>query len=75
MALKALITAMLPEKYQTLGYSLTEDEDFVYLVTPDKESIVFSSHGATMQKINESISERETQLNTEDYWKHLGNED
>jgi hypothetical protein len=75
MTIKGSLTAMLPDKYQTLGYQLSEDEDFVYLLTPDKKSVVFSSHGVVMSKIEEVISKREILLNIDDYWLHIGHAD
>jgi hypothetical protein len=57
--MKGNITALLKPEYIEQNFSVTEDEDFVYLHKDGKVIEVFSSHGATIEKIELEINKRE----------------
>lgn len=52
------ITQLLAKKYIDLGFTLTEDEDFLYLSrTGQKIPWVYSSHGASIERIHKEIEQ------------------
>ena len=53
------LTNMLKPEYIEKGYKLSESEDFVYLSVPDEvAAVVFNSHTATIEKIEEVIKHK-----------------
>lgn len=56
--LKGYLTGMLRSEHVAAGFSLTEDEDFLYLHVPGKASpVVFSVVGADIESVNSYIEE------------------
>jgi hypothetical protein len=72
---KGSLTSMLPEKYQALGYSLSEDEDILYLWNNCLLVHRYYSHGAQKETVIKDVEDREIMLNFKDYMKHIGHED
>lgn len=60
MPIFGMITNILDKQYVDRGYRLFEDEDFVYLYTPDDENPhVFSTVGCTKESIQTLIEKLE----------------
>lgn len=50
------VTKLLAKKYQKQGFTLTEDEDFLYLSRPGQTvPWVYSTHGASIERIHKEI--------------------
>lgn len=50
------VSNLLARKYRKMGFTLTEDEDFLYLSRPGQEiPYVYSTHGATIERIHKEI--------------------
>ena len=69
------ITGLLKPQYRVYGYSLSEDEDFLYLHLDGKQIAVFSSHRMTLEQVEKFIESHRIAENLNDYWKHLGQAD
>ncbi len=52
------LTHLLPGKYQTAGYTLSEDEDCIYVYFKGKHLKTFSSHRTNLSAITEFIENR-----------------
>jgi len=50
-----ILDALLQLKYHEAGYSLREDEDFLYLCLDGKVCATFSTHGATIPAVEAYI--------------------
>ena len=59
MSVKGYLTGLLSKESIEKGYSLVEDEDFIYLYLNDKVKSVYSTHGATIEQIEQDIKEGE----------------
>jgi DNA-binding transcriptional MerR regulator len=57
--IKGILTAMLKQEYQSKGYRLYKDEDFVYIMKDGEILKTFNSHGVTLDTINNNIAEIE----------------
>ena len=57
--IKGILTAMLKQEYQSKGYRLYKDEDFVYIMKDGEILKTFNSHGVTLDTINNTIVEIE----------------
>jgi DNA-binding transcriptional MerR regulator len=57
--IKGILTAMLKQEYQSKGYRLYKDEDFVYIMKDGNVLKTFNSHGVTIDTINNNIAEIE----------------
>jgi hypothetical protein len=55
--MKGYLTGMLSKEVRDRGYSLVEDEDFIELYLNDKIKSVYSTHGATIEQIEQDIKE------------------
>lgn len=75
MTMVGNLTQLLKPEYREQGYTLSEDEDYLYLFRNDERQAVFSSHGATIERVHSFIESRNIRLNVQDYWSHLGNAD
>jgi len=51
--MKGYLTGMLSKESRDRGYSLVEDEDFIYLYFNDKIKSVYSTHGASIEQIEQ----------------------
>jgi len=69
------LTELLKPEQQELGYSLTEDKDFLYLWKDGKTVATFNAHASCLDKVDKFIENRETVENINDFWKHQGRED
>ena len=69
------LTQLLRESHQKLGYSLSEDEDFIYLWQNGQRLAVYNAHAACLDKIDQFITDREIVENMNDFWMHQGRED
>ena len=58
MTVIGILDALLQLKYREAGYSLREDEDFLYLCLNGKVCATFSTHGATIPAIEACIEKR-----------------
>jgi len=52
------LTQLLPGKYQTAGYALSEEEDFIHVYFKGKHLETFSSHRTNLSAITEFIENR-----------------
>lgn len=53
MTFTGILTGLLKPEYGEAGFSLVEDEHFLYLLLKDARIAVFSASGATKESINE----------------------
>ncbi len=60
MSMKGYLTGLLSKESIEKGYSLVEDEDFVYLYLNDKVKATYSTHGATIEQIEQDIQDIDT---------------
>lgn len=52
------LTQLLPSKYQTEGYTLSEEQDFIHVYFEGKHLATFSSHRTNLSTITEFIENR-----------------
>jgi hypothetical protein len=62
MTLKGYLSALLPQRLLDRHYTLTEDDEFVYVWHSNLRVFTFSAHGATMEAITQEIDLREKSL-------------
>ena len=53
------LTELLKKEQREAGYSLTEDEDFLYVWHGLKRLAVFNAHAACLDKVDKFIADRE----------------
>ena len=57
--IKGILTAMLKQEYQSKGYRLYKDEDFVYIMKDGNVLKTFNMHKVTILDLNNAIAEIE----------------
>lgn len=65
MVVIGFLTALLKPEHIAKGYTLTEDEDFLYLNKDGKVFLVYSSHIPNLDPVHKAIEE---QIKKEEKW-------
>ena len=75
MTIHGYLTEFLQPQHQRLGYTLDEDEDFLYVKQDNHQLAVFNAHASCLDRVDKFIEAREIVENLKDIWLHTGHAD